>query len=73
VNPLEIRIALLRKGHTCASVARELNLSHHTVNNVLHGYGWSNRVARKFSTITEIPVSRLFPGGSAAVNARRAA
>lgn len=73
MKPIEIRIALLRKGHTSASVARELGLATRTVNNVMHGWGWSTRVAKRFSAITGIPVSKLFPGGSAAVNARRAA
>ena len=73
MKPLEIRIELLRKGHTSASVARELGLAQTTVNNVMHGWGWSSRVVKRIAAITGIPVAKLFPGGSAAVNARRAA
>lgn len=73
MKPLEIRIALLRKGHTGSSVARDLGLAQTTVSNVMHGYTWSSRVTKRIAALTGIPVAKLFPGGSAAVNARRAA
>lgn len=72
MNPLEIRIALLRKGHTGASVARELGLAQTTVSNVMHGYSWSSRVAKRFAAITGIPVATLFPGRDLA-HSRKAA
>lgn len=60
--PLDIRIALLRKGYTNAQVARDLGLERKTVSNVVHGYGKSRRVANAVSRITGIPVEALWPG-----------
>lgn len=62
MTPVEIRIALLRKGATVAATARKLALSRNTVSNVIHGYGKSRRVANAVSRITGIPVDTLWPG-----------
>lgn len=62
MSPLEIRIALLRKGYNNTKVGRDLGLVQTTVSNVIHGYGYSARVAAHISKITGIQVSVLFPG-----------
>ncbi|WP_366918223.1 helix-turn-helix domain-containing protein [Algiphilus sp.] len=62
MKPVDIRIALLRKGVTNVQVANDLGLSPKTVSNVIRGHGYSSRVARRLSEVTGIPVARLFPG-----------
>ncbi|MDI3260065.1 MAG: helix-turn-helix domain-containing protein [Sinobacteraceae bacterium] len=73
MEPVEIRIALLRAGYTQSRVARELGLHPNTVQTVVSGAGTSRRVAKRISEVTGIPISKLWPGRYSAPARRRAA
>lgn len=62
MKPLEIRIALLRRGYSNSRVAKELRLTRSTVGDVISGRQKSLRVALKIAEVTKLPVDALWPG-----------
>lgn len=62
MKPLDIRIALLRKGLNSRLIARDCAVTDSTVSNVIHGRARSRHVATRISDLTGIPVAKLWPG-----------
>lgn len=62
MHPEDIKAAIRKKRLNQADIARALGVSGMAVNHVIHGRQKSARVARRISEVTEIPVTRLWPG-----------
>jgi len=61
MDPVEIRIALLRSGVTQSQIARDLGVGQPMVNRVIDGIAVSHRIRKAISDITGIALERLWP------------
>lgn len=61
MDPLDIHFAIRRKGHTYASIARELNVTVPAVWGAVQGHYKSLRVQTAICRITGIPFDKMWP------------
>lgn len=62
MHPADIKAALYKRGKRQKDIAAALGLTEGSVSHVIRGEAKSQRVARRISDATGIPVSRLWPG-----------
>ena len=61
MEPVEIKVALLRKGVSMRSIARRLGVSVNAVSLVVHGRLGSPRIRKALAKAVEERVETLFP------------
>ena len=61
MSPIEIKVALLRKGVTHSSIARSLDVSLQAVSQVIHRKDRIPRIARAVSEAAGKPMEKVFP------------
>jgi len=62
MHPADIKAALEKAGSSQTKIAQTLGVSKTTVGHVIYGRSSSRRIAAEISRVTDLPLSKLWPG-----------
>ena len=62
MHPADINASLIKSGTNQTKIAKMLGVTQMCISHVIYGRSKSRRIARAISDVTELPLSKLWPG-----------